>query len=79
MKKTASFSSDLMSTSELSDAKLLVGPRARLKHFLVLILFFVGLIVCVTSLTCILLLPSFVSNQISKVSNRQEYQPVFSR
>lgn len=38
----------------------------RLRRVLITGLFVTGLLVCVSTLTCILLLPSFVSNQISK-------------
>lgn len=44
--------------------------RTRLKQVAVLALFVIGLIVCVSSLSCILLLPQFVTNQIAKVSNK---------
>lgn len=60
---------ELMPKGELSTASdLLPGRRARLKQILIVAFFIIGLIVCVTSLICILLLPSFVTNQISKVS-----------
>lgn len=43
-----------------------VSRRGRLKQILILALFFIGLIICVTSIVCILLLPTFVSNQIGR-------------
>lgn len=40
----------------------------RLKQAAIVALFAIGLIVCVSSLACILLLPQFVTNQVAKVS-----------
>lgn len=42
--------------------------RERCKQVVVVALFLIGLIICVTSLVCIILLPTFVSKQISEVS-----------
>lgn len=53
-------------TYNKSNGNLIKSSKGRLKQFLILILFIIGLIVCVTSIICILLLPSFVTNQISK-------------
>lgn len=40
--------------------------KQTLKNWLILALFAIGLIICVTSLACLLLLPTFVSQQISR-------------
>lgn len=73
MKSKSSTESDLMPKGEASSlSDVLPKDRsAKLKQFITLALFVVGLIVCVTSLICILLLPTFVTNQISKVSSAQ--------
>lgn len=60
---------ELMPKGELSSSgDLLPRRRAQFKQVAVVAFFIIGLIVCVTSLICILLLPTFVTNQISKVS-----------
>lgn len=68
---TNGHSEDMMLTrtpSSINSKRHLLMPSAgaRLKQIVVVSLLLVGFIVCVTSLVAILLLPSFVSNQISK-------------
>lgn len=74
------YSTTLTSTSQISSdavgSSLALHPKqedlpgvatsGRVKRLLVAGLFVTGLIVCVITLVCILLLPTFVSNQISK-------------
>lgn len=74
--KVASSMSGKSSSANFTGASdsMLIGQEYRrsggfgVRRLVVFSLFLIGFTVCVTSLFCIIFLPTFVSNQISKVS-----------